>query len=197
MGFLSVLSTAHQWVAERIAPGDIVIDATAGRGVDTLALAELVGAKGTVYAFDIQQEALDQTMERLRPLQAEGRQPQLLLKLENHSRMAEVVDAAAAGRTAAVMFNLGYLPGSDQTIVTEPSSTLAALQGALLLLRPGGIITCVLYPGHPGGAEEAAAVEAWASALPQELAQTVVYRQLQRSTAPYLIAVEKRLQKSK
>lgn len=192
MGFQSVLSTAHKWIAERTAVGDIVIDGTAGRGVDTLKLAELVGASGTVYAFDIQQAALDQTRQRLAALEAPGKLPELKLILENHARMASAVDPAIAGRVAAVMFNLGYLPGSDQTIITEPESTLGALQGALSLLRPGGIITCVLYPGHAGGAEEAAAVEVWATELPQEAAQTVVYRQLQRLTAPYLIAVERR-----
>ncbi|WP_337099810.1 class I SAM-dependent methyltransferase [Paenibacillus sp. YIM B09110] len=193
MGFLSVLSMAHKWIAERASAGEIVIDATAGGGVDTLALAELVGQGGTVYAFDIQQEALDRTNQRLSPLADNGKKPDVRLLLENHSRMAEAVDPEAAGEVAAVMFNLGYLPGGgDHAVITEPASTLAALDAALSLLRPGGIVTCVLYPGHPGGAEEAAAVENWAAQLPQTLAQTVIYRQLQRGTAPYLIAAEKR-----
>ncbi|MCA0757458.1 SAM-dependent methyltransferase [Paenibacillus sp. N4] len=195
MGFLSVLSMAHKWIAERTAPGDTVIDATAGGGVDTLALAGIAGANGTVYAFDIQQEALDRTRARLDAAAREGKSglAGVKLVLRNHAHMAEAVDADAAGRISAVMFNLGYLPGGgDQSVITEPSSTLAALQASLTLLRPGGIITCVLYPGHPGGAEEAAAVEAFAAALPQKQAQAVIYRQLQRDTAPYLIAIEKR-----
>lgn len=192
MGFLSMLSMAHKWITERTSPGDIVIDATAGGGVDTLALAKLVGPKGTVYAFDIQQEALDRTQERLSSL-AKEQQPALRLLLENHAQMAEAVDPAAIGRVSAIMFNLGYLPGSsDLTIITEPVTTLAALDSALSLLRSGGIITAVLYPGHPGGAEEAASVERWAEQLPQATAQTVIYRQTQRPTAPYLVAVEKR-----
>jgi tRNA G37 N-methylase Trm5 len=193
MGFLSVLSMAHKWIAERTSTGDIVIDATAGGGVDTYALAELVGPKGTVYAFDIQQEALGRTEERLSVLAGDNKLPVLKLVLENHARMAEKVDPSVIGQVSAVMFNLGYLPGSsDLTIITEPASTLAALDAAITVLRPGGIVTCVLYPGHPGGAEEAAAVEAWAAQLPQSLAQTVIYRQLQRPAAPYLIALEKR-----
>lgn len=193
MGFLSVLSMAHKWIAERTSPGDIVVDATAGGGVDTLALAELVGPNGIVYAFDIQQEALDRTHERLSSLADNDKLPKVKLVLGNHAAMAEAVDASVIGQVSAVMFNLGYLPGSsDLTIITEPASTLAALDAAVLLLRPGGIVTCVLYPGHPGGADEAAAVEAWAAQLPQSLAQTVIYRQTQRNTAPYLIAAEKR-----
>lgn len=193
MGFLSVLSMAHKWIAERTSPGDNVIDATAGGGVDTLALAELVGVNGTVHAFDIQQEALDRTNERLAPLAAAGKLPKVKLLLQNHAKMVEAVDPSIIGRTSAVMFNLGYLPGSaDLTVITEPASTINALNGALTLLRPGGIITCVLYPGHPGGSEEAAVVEEWAAGLPQTVAQTVIYRQSQRPTAPYLVALEKR-----
>ncbi|CAM4012134.1 methyltransferase domain-containing protein [Paenibacillus alkaliterrae] len=193
MGFLSVLSMAHKWIAERTSPGDIVIDATAGTGVDTLVLAELAGAKGTVYSFDIQQEALNRTSERLSARTGGSMLPEVKLVLNNHAQMAEIVDPAFKGRVSAVMFNLGYLPGgADQTVITEPSSTLSALDAALTLLRPGGIITCVLYPGHPGGADEAASVEAYASSLPQRLAQAVVYRQLQREESPYLIAIEKK-----
>ncbi|WP_042164199.1 class I SAM-dependent methyltransferase [Paenibacillus gorillae] len=192
MGFLSVLSMAHKWIGERTSSGDIVIDATAGGGVDTLALASLVGSGGTVYAFDIQQEALDRTQERLAALEPEGRLPRLRLLLQSHAEMAAAVDDDAHGKVAAVMFNLGYLPGGDESVITQPETTINALDAALSLLRPGGIVTCVLYPGHPGGELEAAAVEAWASQLPGSLAAAVVYRQPQRTTAPYLVAVERR-----
>lgn len=191
MGFLSVLSMAHKWIAERAQPGDAVIDATAGGGVDTLALAELVGPKGTLYAFDIQQEALDRTGQRLSALKLDGRLPALHLKLADHAEMESHIDSEDVGKVAAVMFNLGYLPGGDPSVITEPGSTLRALDSAMALLRPGGIMTCVLYPGHPGGEEEAAAVEGWASKLPQSIGQAVLYRQPQRSAAPYLIAVER------
>lgn len=192
MGFLSVLSMAHKWIAERAFPGDTVIDATAGGGVDTLALAELVGPAGCVYAFDIQQEALDRTNRRLEPLRQAGRLPELHLLLRSHAEMAAAVGGERAKRVAAVMFNLGYLPGGDASLITLPDSTTAALDAALTLLRPGGIVTCVLYPGHPGGELEAAAVEAWAAARPQRDAQAILYRQPQRPAAPYLVAVEKR-----
>ena len=41
--------------------GDICIDATAGNGHDTLLLAELVGASGSIIAFDIQEQAVQET----------------------------------------------------------------------------------------------------------------------------------------
>lgn len=92
------------------------------------------------------------------------------------------------------MFNLGYLPSgdADKNIITQPGSSIAALEASLQLLRPGGIITAVLYPGHAGGDKEAAAVESWAAAVSQKVAQSIVYRQLQRTDSPYMIALEKK-----
>ena len=57
---------AHQWVAERVRPGDSVVDATAGNGHDTVFLAGLVGESGRVLAFDVQPDALETTRDRLR-----------------------------------------------------------------------------------------------------------------------------------
>jgi len=192
MGFLSVLSTAHKWISERVHSGEIAIDATAGGGVDTLALLQLVGPKGTVYAFDIQQEALERTAERLEPylLQQQIATPKLIL--DSHANMKRHIPEDEIGKVAAVMFNLGYLPGGNEAVITEPASTIAALESSLGLLRRGGIITCMLYPGHAGGSEEAREVENWASALPTDRAQAVIYRQLQRANSPYLIAIERR-----
>jgi len=200
MGFLSVLSQAQKWIAERAGSGDVVIDATAGNGVDALALAKLVGPKGTLYAFDIQQAALQRTKERLRDHEAEGMLPDVYYFQQSHSQMIEAITSVHpehVGAAAAVMFNLGYLPGGvDQTVVTETASTITALDAALAILRPRGIITCVLYPGHPGGADEADAVRQWACSLSQAKAQSVIYRQLQRSDSPYLIAIEKKQEKT-
>jgi predicted methyltransferase len=191
MGFISVLSFAHRCIGERLHPGDIAIDATAGTGADTAFLCTAVGAKGTVYAFDIQQEALDRAAERVgRGQEATGR---LHLLLESHANMQEAIPSSDHGRVCAVMFNLGYLPGGDKQIITRPESTIPALDAALSLLKPGGIATVVLYPGHEGGREEAERVGEWAESLPEEHYQVVVYRFANRSNnPPYVIAVEKR-----
>jgi len=190
MGFLSVLSMAQKWVTERVSPGELVIDATAGGGVDTLALALHVGPKGKVLAFDIQQEALDKTKQRLLNYEAPQALGHVELIQSSHALMANYVAASEA--PAAVMFNLGYFPGGDEAIITQPPSTIAALEAALQLLRRGGVITCALYPGHNGGETEAIAVEQWAASLSVKDAHCVMYRQLQRTEAPYLIAIEKR-----
>lgn len=194
MGFLSVLTMAQRWVAERAGPGDAVIDATAGGGVDTLFLARTVGARGIVYAFDVQEAALARTKARLAVASAAGRE--LLASVEllhaGHETMAACIPEAQHGRIRAAMFNLGYLPGADPSVITVPDTTLAALEAALRLLAPGGALTAVLYPGHEGGETEAAAVEKWAATVPAAYAQTVMYRFPQKPAAPYLVALEKR-----
>lgn len=192
MGFLSVLSYAHKLVLERLdAHSGYAIDATAGTGVDTLMLAKAAGKRGQVFSFDIQQDALDRTQERL-DKEDEVKLASVQLILDSHATMSKYIPEAQHGKIQVIMFNLGYLPTGDLTIITEPESTLMALDSAFELLAVRGILTIVLYPGHQGGAEEAEAVQAWASTLPVAVAQSIIYRQLQRQDAPYLIAIEKK-----
>ena len=47
------LQVAHQFIESHVRPGAFCIDATAGRGNDTVFLASLVGETGKVLAFDI------------------------------------------------------------------------------------------------------------------------------------------------
>lgn len=192
MGFLSVLSYAHKLVLERLdAHSGYAIDATAGTGVDTLMLAKAAGRRGQVFSFDIQQDALDRTQERL-DKEDQAKLASVQLILDSHATMSQYIPEAQHGKIQVIMFNLGYLPTGDLSIITEPESTLTALASAFDLLAIRGILTIVLYPGHAGGAEEAEAVQAWASSLPVAVAQSIIYRQLQRQDAPYLIAIEKK-----
>lgn len=193
MGFISVLSFAHKLIQERVQPGDTAVDATAGTGADTLLLARAAGRRGHIYSFDIQEEALALTQLRLQEAHEAALAGVTLLK-HSHADMKQLIPSSIHGKVAAIMFNLGYLPAADadKSIITEPSTTLDALQAAIDLLRPRGIMTVVLYPGHAGGDIEAEAVKQWAASLPSTVGQTILYRQLQRADAPYLIAVEKK-----
>lgn len=196
MGFMSVLSFAHKLIAERLKPGERAVDATVGTGADTLFLAKLLGPRGEIYGFDIQPAALTLAKERLHHAIVNSGDvlPPVTLLLESHAVMMEQVPHSWQGTVGAIMFNLGYLPSgdADKKIITQTDSSIAALEAALYLLRPGGIITAVLYPGHEGGDSEAAAIEAWAAAIPTDVAQSIIYRQLQRTAAPYVIALEKK-----
>lgn len=137
--------------------GETAIDATMGQGWDTVYLAEKVGPEGTVFAFDVQKEALESTRKRLERAALLKR---CQLHRLGHERLGEVVTT----QVGAVMFNLGYLPYADRVITTTEATTLQAIQAAQQLLRPGGVMTIVCYRGHPGGQEEALAVWQWAAA---------------------------------
>lgn len=194
MGFLSVLGMAHRLAGERLSRGDWAVDATVGGGNDTLVLARAVGQSGKVFGFDIQEEALERARRKLAGEGSEALDRRVEWMLGDHARMADLLPPEAKGRLGAVMFNLGYLPnGGDPNVITRPPSTLAALDAAAEWLRPGGVLTVVVYPGHPGGRVEADAVEAWFGALPQETFQVLLYRLFNdRGNRPYLLAAEKK-----
>lgn len=149
---------AADYMRRVVRAGDTVIDATMGNGKDTLFLAELVGESGHVFAFDVQQEALDRTRERLREAGCEAR---VTLLLAGHETMAEHVP----GPVAAVMFNLGWLPGALHAVTTKTDTTLRAVEAAVGLLAPGGVVTVCVYPGHEEGGRELAALLDYAGAL--------------------------------
>ncbi len=184
-GLTGAVPLSHFFLRERVRPGDRVVDATCGNGRDTLFLAGLVGPAGRVWAFDLQERALANTRALL---DGAGCLDRAELVCAGHERLAEFVTEPLR----AVHFNLGYLPGGDQTLVTRPEGTMAALDQAARLLLPGGIITLCVYTGHPGGEDEGNAVGEWAAGLPPREFNAWLSRQANRPpTAPYLVLAEK------
>ena len=127
--------------------GDIVVDATMGNGYDTKYLAEKVGEEGFVYSFDIQETALKSTKKRL---DKENLSDRVKLILDGHENMDKYVDK----EVSCVLFNLGYLPRAKHQIITQPTTTIKAIEHSLRLLKPHGIVSIAIYTGHPGGMEE-------------------------------------------
>lgn len=177
---------AHALLRESIREGDLVIDATAGNGHDTVFLAERAGERGRVLAFDLQQQAIESAR---RNVEAAGFGTRVEFLPTSHARMAE---HAEAGSASVVMFNLGYLPGEDHDFTTETAETLTALGVATDLLKSGGVLSVVCYPGHEAGAGEAAEVETWAAALTSHGWRVAKYAMLgTRRPAPYLLLARK------
>lgn len=160
---ISLTDKAHSLLRKFVLPGDTVIDATAGNGHDTLLLAERVGEAGRVFAFDNQSQAIASARVRL---QQAGLDHRVTWLCHGHERMARHIPALHHGGIRAVVFNLGYLPGGDKSHVTQRSGTLPAVEQALGLLAPGGVLSIIAYTGHAGGRAEAGAVKRWAAALP-------------------------------
>lgn len=168
--------------------GDTVIDATCGNGYDTLALLKLVAdasCRGCVYGLDIQSMALESTSSLLDELADQDERKLVKLSLVCHSKMEDVVPKDTPVRLVA--FNLGYLPGGDKTIVTRSATTLLALQAASRMLDSGGLISLVVYVGHPGGRDELETVESFASSLPMESWVSSKLEMLNRPTCPVLV----------
>src|SRR5699024_11443519 len=73
------------------------------------------------------------------------------------------------------IFNLGYLPRGDKTIITTPASTIAAIKKLLQFIRLSGRIALVIYHGHPGGQEEKNEVLSFVTSLSQAHYEVVQY----------------------
>ncbi len=143
-------------------PGDTAIDATMGNGHDTLMLCELVGESGCVHAFDVQEQAVENTRRRL---ENAGVSARAHLHLCGHERMAEYIEVPVQ----AVMFNLGWLPGGDKQITTRWETTKTAVASALKLLEIGGVCIICVYPGHEAGDYEREQLTQYLSAIrPQD-----------------------------
>ncbi|GKT04141.1 class I SAM-dependent methyltransferase [Furfurilactobacillus entadae] len=184
----NALSFSHQLLEPTIQLGDTVVDATVGQGNDTRFLAARVGKTGHVLAFDIQQAALDETATMLT---LTGLRPQVALIHDGHEHLVDHINDNTM--ISAAMFNLGYLPGGDHSLITRGQTTIAALQTCCDHLRRGGLITIVVYTGHPGGQTEADLVTDFVRHLPQKQFQVLHYGFInQQHQPPYLLAIEKR-----
>ena len=175
---------AQAFVGDVAQFGDIVIDATIGTGMDTLFLADAVGDEGKVYAYDVQQCAIEHSIQRL------GKKKKSVV-FYNHGHEHILRDSKTWDNASikAVMFNLGYLPGGNKEIYTKKKSTLLALEGSLEILIPGGVITVCTY-AHESGQIENEAVLYWAKNLGKGYT-THRFQTLNRNGSPELFLIMK------
>ena len=147
---LNTLGVVHTFLKQHVQAGAVCIDATAGKGRDTALLCRLAGEEGRILAFDIQQEAVEQTRALL---EQEGLNAEVYL--DSHANM----DSYAAPETVdCVAFNFGRLPGGDPNIFTQADSSVRAIEAGLRLLKPGGVMAIALYYGKENGYDEKKAV---------------------------------------
>ena len=177
-------SVAQLSVAAVLKGGETVIDATVGNGFDTSFLAETVGKEGQVIGFDVQRQAIDSTARRLDA----GGLTNVDLREQSHAELKDVVEAHTV---SAVMFNLGFLPRSDKTIVTKAASSILAITAALEVLKPHGILTILAYRGHEGGMDEYTAVEQLMLASGEQYDLQRIDSAPPRPTSPVLFILRK------
>jgi len=177
---------SHDLITEHINKGAKVVDATVGRGYDTKFLAEVVGSEGFVWGFDLQNNALEEAKKRLQ-------EDRLLDRVElihaGHENMQDYINETVSG----ILFNLGYLPGSDKEVITTTETTLKAVKSGLRLLARGGLMVIVVYLGHEGGKQEQQALLDYVVELDEKKYNVLHYRFINQSgLPPEVLAIKKR-----
>ncbi len=185
-----ILPFAKVLLKKAIHVGDVAVDATLGNGYDTAFLAELVGDTGKVYGFDVQEQAIESSKERL---MQQNLLKRVTLFHSGHEHLASFIPISDHGKVTGAVFNLGYLPGSDKRIVTRPETTIAAISQLLEIMASEGIIVLVIYHGHDGGATERDALLKYCRGLDQRYAQVLQYQFInQQHNPPFIVAIEKK-----
>ena len=164
---------SHDFLAEVLDDESVAIDATMGNGNDT---AFLAGLAKKVYAFDVQEQALEKTSQRLSDLGIENAE----LILDGHQNLDHYVTEPIR----AAIFNLGYLPSADKSVITKPHTTLEAIEKILDRLEVGGRLAIMIYYGHDGGVEEKDLVEKFIVALPQKEWSVLKYQFINQINCP-------------
>lgn len=148
---INTVYLAKEFISNFVKNGDTVIDATMGRGNDTLLLCQLVGENGKVFAFDIQEEAIFSTKLKLEQHNLLNRAN---LILDSHENIKNYIEKDVD----LVVFNLGYLPKANHNIATNFKSTIKALKNSMEILKIKGAISLCVYQGGDTGFEEKDAI---------------------------------------
>lgn len=165
-----------------IGENDIAVDCTCGNGHDTLWLAKRCQK---VYSFDIQKAAIESTTDLL----AQNNIENVFLIEDSHEKIKAYVQESPA----AIVFNLGFLPGGDKAITTKRESSLVALREALDILAVGGVLSITMYPGHEEGKLEQEQVLQWAKNLSSKEYHCVFANMLNQSDrAPQVLWITKK-----
>ena len=185
--FNNVNSIFRLIAAEKLKGGEVVVDATAGNGNDIEYMLRLIGKYGFAYGFDIQETAVENTDKRLKE------------KFQNYRILHdghENVDKYVEGDVDFAVFNLGYLPKGDHSLITRAKTTVESIGKLLEMLRNNGCIVVSAYVGHEGGMDEYETVLEYVSKIDQKKYNVVkIEFANQINTPPKMILIEKRKSK--
>ncbi len=131
----------HKYIKSLINKNDTCVDMTLGNGNDSQLLCQLANK---VYAFDISLEAISNSKHRLKEYH------NITFIHDNHININKYV----AENIKLAIFNLGYLPHSNNKNITKANETLDAFKKTYTLLNDNGYIILTFYLGHIGGKDE-------------------------------------------
>lgn len=181
---VDLIELEKQFLSKHIKKGGNAIDFTMGNGHDTAWLSKAVGENGKVYAFDIQQKALDSTRNTLK---SENCPDNCTLICDSHSNALNYVKE----KICVGVFNLGYLPGSgNKALTTLRPTTKTAVEAAISLLDDDGIILIAVYPGHEEGRLEGEMLEEMLSGYDRRKLCVSKFKLVNSPTSPFFFAIE-------
>ena len=180
---LRLLDLQKQFILNHLKAGDTAADFTMGNGHDTEFLSKAVGEKGRVFAFDIQEAAVNSTRENLK--NADCPENYTLIN-DSHHNCEKYID----GKIKAGMFNLGYLPGGNKNITTMRETTMPAIKSAIAMLDRDAILCVAVYPGHEEGDLEGKMVSEYLATLDRFVYSVAQIKIINSPTSPYFMIVE-------
>ena len=181
-----LLTLQKSFILSHLKKGDVCADFTMGNGHDTAFLSKTVGESGRVYAFDIQQKALESTQKTL---DSEGCVNNYTLICDSHHNAKNYIKE----KIKAGMFNLGYMPGSgNKALTTKRETTLPAVIDAIDLLDADGILLIAVYPGHEEGSLEGLMLEEYFKTVSRFEMSISRFQIINSPTSPYFFIVEKK-----
>ena len=175
------IKKAHSLWDAFLKEDSIVIDATCGNGLDSLKLIKII-SKGKLFSFDIQKKAIENTKMLLNGFE------NISYFLDSHADFSKFIKK----EINLIVYNLGYLPGSDKSITTKVDSTVDSIKSGLSILANNGAISITCYPGHLEGDREEKALYQFLSSLDSRKYSICHHRWVNREKAPSLFWVEKK-----
>lgn len=132
----NIVTRVHELALE-VENKNVAIDATVGNGYDTLFLAQYFNK---VIGIDIQPLAIKRSKEKTKDL------INVELHLDDFNNIKNYQYANV------IIFNLGFLPGSNRKVKTQDYTSNKAVLNAYQILD--GIMLVACYIQHEGGFEE-------------------------------------------
>lgn len=185
--FKNAVTMSHMFLQPYAAHAKLLVDMTCGNGHDTAFLASCMPDTAVLYAFDIQQCAIEATKKTLQEQQVDTKQ--VICQQGSHDVLLDHVN----GNPDIIVFNLGYLPSGNHTIHTTSEITIKAVKICLNKIAKNGIIMIAAYPGTPEGAKEEEALRLFLQSVPQKNFDVSSWQPLnQIHCPPRLYIVQKR-----
>ena len=178
------IKLSHEYWKNNLSIGDIAIDATIGNGFDFIVLSKLVLSEnfGFLYGFDIQKKALQNTKKIFLDNFDKNFLNRTKIFQESHEDFSQILE-----KPKLIVYNLGYLPGSDKTITTKTESTLKSIKNGL---RISQFLSITCYPGHLEGEKEEVEILNFLKNLDRKEFEICYHKWINREKSPTLIWIK-------